>query len=238
MFKKTWVICFVWPLSSLPAFAFTKEDTLECRVPDGSKFVLKAKYDWNPFAKMTPHASEYSNQEPYKIYYQKKESKKLINTGAQLPHSRDDSQFNYICAHVGLIRGRPVTVYRYLKGNKWVNLDEEAQSKLYLTPVTARQPPQVREHLMRIGAFVELNYAFVAPVQKKIVFEHPLIRDDRVVAVFKSDSMDDGTTWRTPFITNKAEIFEIGRPLHNQSFTGKPIFFNGQKIDALLSNQK
>jgi hypothetical protein len=41
-----------------------------------------------------------------------------------------------------------------------------------------------------------------------------------------------GKTWSDPIITTDAEIFELGKPILEQSFIARPIKINGKKVEA------
>jgi hypothetical protein len=214
------------------SYAIAREDVLECRVSDGSEFVLKSKYDWSPEARLFSHAAERINQEPYQIFYRKKDFVKSINTGVNMPHSESDDRLQEICSHVGLWHGRPIAPYTYqANSGEWIGLSDDAASKLYLSPVTVRQPVHIRKELERFNAMPELNFAFLLPIDSWLVYEQPIIADGvRVVAVYKSESADFGKTWSVPMITTEAKIFEVGKPLMEQSFIGRPTKYNSKKM--------
>lgn len=230
------IIALMLLVVCLPAAAIPREDVLECKVADGSKFVLKSKYDWSPLARLYRETADRINQEPYSVYYKKKHSLLLTDIGRNVSHSQHESDFQRICSAVGLFRGRPVALYKYFEAGRWIGLTPDAAQKLYVQASTVDQSEQVRSDLQRFdldgkSAVPELNFAFVAPIDRRLVFEHPVTRDgEHVIAVFQSESLDNGKTWQDLNITTDAKIFEIGKALLDQSFIGQPSRFNGKKI--------
>jgi hypothetical protein len=49
-------------LSIIAQAQIPREDVLECGLSDGSKFILKAKYEWNPLHRILRHTAERINQ--------------------------------------------------------------------------------------------------------------------------------------------------------------------------------
>ncbi len=220
-----------------PVYAIQREDVLECRIPDGSKFVLKSKYDWSPLARFFPHAAARINQEPYTVYYRAKNSLRLIDTGRNVRHSRDERQFRDICSNVGMFRGRPLVTYKYFEDGTWIGPTPAATKKLYVEAAMVDWPEQVRSQLQLFdlngkSAGPAMNYAFLAPFDERLIFEHPVTRDgEHVVAVLKSESFDNGKTWQDLTITVEAKIFKIGKQLLEQPFIGQPARFNGKNVN-------
>lgn len=55
---------------SQTACGVPREDVLECGLPDGSKFVLKSKYDWDPVAALIPaDVQTEKNRTDYAVWY-------------------------------------------------------------------------------------------------------------------------------------------------------------------------
>ena len=224
-------------IAAAPVYAIQREDMLECRIPDGSMFVLKSKYEWSPLARFFPHAADRINQEPYTIYYRAKNSSRLIDTGRPAGHSRDERQLRGICSNVGLFRGRPLVTYKYFEGGAWIGLTADATKKLFVETAKVNRSEQVRNELQRFdlsgkSAVPAMKYAFLAPLDDRLLFEHPVTRDgEHILAVLKSESFDNGKTWQELTITVEAKIFEIGKQLLDQPFIGQPVRLNGKNVN-------
>lgn len=230
------IVAALLVIAVVPVYAIQREDVLECRIPDGSMFVLKSKYEWSPLARFFPHAAARINQEPYTVYYRAKNSLRLIDTGQDVGHSRDEREFRDICSNVGLFNGRPLVTYKYFEGGAWVGLTPDAAKKLYVQTAEVDQSEQVRNKLQLFdlsgkSAVPAMKYAFLAPFDERLLFEHPVTRNgEHVVAVLKSESFDNGKTWQELTITVEAKIFKIGKKLLDQPFIGQPGRFNGKNI--------
>ena len=59
-----------------------------------------------------------------------------------------------------------------------------------------------------------------------------------ILAVYQSTSPDKGKTWNQPVITTKAEIFELGKSMEEQSFVAKPIRINGKSVKNMERKAK
>jgi len=64
------LIFFSLLVFSQVACCIPREDVLECGLPDGSKFILKSKYDWDPVAALIPaDVQTEKDRTPYLIWY-------------------------------------------------------------------------------------------------------------------------------------------------------------------------
>ncbi|MHB1232051.1 MAG: ankyrin repeat domain-containing protein [Burkholderiales bacterium] len=97
---------------SQAACSIPREDVLECGLPDGSKFILKSKYDWDPVAALIPaDVQTEKNRTAYAIWYVsskgvvKKSSVSVDYIGpySDLNDQTDLSPFLEPCASLGKI---------------------------------------------------------------------------------------------------------------------------------------
>jgi len=109
-------------LFSTTACAIPRSDVLECDLPDGSKFILTSKYDWNPVGLFNPHGGPRERQKNYKV--------KLLRKGAFLKQDVpvfvnyteiiNISTLERACSETGVIGGVFVANDTYLKeGEAW-----------------------------------------------------------------------------------------------------------------------
>jgi hypothetical protein len=68
----------------------------------------------------------------------------------------------------------------------------------------------------------------------EFISEQPLYdsKIEKVEAVYRSISHDQGQTWLPGEVTKNTEIFELGKSLLEQCFIARPIAMNGKKIDS------
>lgn len=206
-------------MAPLAAGAFTRTYVSECHLSDGSKFVLRANYDYNPLA---GHAAK-GPVEDWGIFYKPKGKFRETRAPQTLPFHGPD---NPDCTKLGLINGTPVVYFSFLdKNGKWFSPDRIPDN---VQQATSDNEPGVKQLLEthQLGSLYRV--AFVAPVGADIVYETPLLTlrhrtpDGTIVAVMQSMSRDGGKTWSAPEITTKARIYELGKSHLAQSFVGKP----------------
>lgn len=207
-----------------------RRDILECEAPNGHRFILESKYEWWPYGFLTRNASDKDNQTSFNIYYKNRLSFLPSSTGISTNFSNDNSLLRKICSNVGFFHDHPIVTYRYFESGNWVKMNANSNAELYFSSSPSDLPPSIRTALVQLEAIAEFHYAFIVPVQKYIVFEHPATDGGPVIAVIKSKSFDGGKTWQKPFVTKDAEIFEIGKSLLDQPFIGRPIRFNDKEI--------
>lgn len=103
---------------------------------------------------------------------------------------------------------------------------------------------EIKRKLKERIATEELKIGMVAavPIPPRVVLEVSLTQSGSrclsqpwkstcpVISVFKYVSPDGGMTWHDPVIAADAEIFELGRSVHDQSFIARPIRINGKAV--------
>jgi hypothetical protein len=228
--------------TSQAACSISREDVLECGLSDGSKFVLRAKYDWYPVAKLIPaDVAERLNQEPYDVEFVNKNGKTSGRAPAAIDHSNFEmSSLERACSKMGLLHERSIVARTFLRDDgTWFPLELFPQ-KLYLSAARSEQPEKIRNELKKMNG-IPTSHAFVYPERGRLVYEHPIEQfgaSFKVIAVYKSISTDMGKTWSDPVITTDAEIFELGKTILEQSFIARPISINGKKLKAEFPPQR
>ncbi|MBR0567109.1 exo-alpha-sialidase [Azoarcus sp. L1K30] len=226
-------------LAAMPGIP--RKDVLECGLPDGSKFVLTAGYDWYPLARVLPEAAERLNQGPWSVEYQEeREPFKAFKSEAPASVSflnTTDIELREVCAKVGKLHGIPLVAFSYLnRDDNWLPLEGFPWEKLTIGPWDKLAPST--RGAMQAADFKSSTYLFslVVPSKDRYIYEQPLLRDatDRrfgtFEGVYQSISTDGGKTWSKPVITTKAIIFEMGKSWLDQCFVARPIRINGRQI--------
>jgi hypothetical protein len=213
-----------------------REDVLECGLPAGGKFILTAKYDWEPLAQVIPaDVSERLKQDPFQVQFQPRDSfRKQRVQGLSVTYRplAELAASRAICQEFGVKNGLAYAGTTYIQSQTSrefvaVALDQ----KLHLSLVPSENPHHIRSELERLKAY--RSATAITSMEGKIVFEQSLIQAGQlVVAVFTSESRDGGKTWGDPLITTQARIFEIGKTVADQSFIARPVAINGKKIKA------
>jgi len=205
---------------------FRRSYHLICENSDGSQFKLEAKYWYYPFA--LGHEVQRLMDGDWEIHYLGVEKRKARIAPAGI-HFSDAKMAD--CSRVGKLDGYPFVRLAYLKEDgEWSSI--KIPKKLYLSPVPAEQPDDVRTALERVNASPRWNFAIVLPKKNRLIYEMPLNSfrdtpgDGQVVAVYKSISLDNGATWQDAVVTTEAEIYELGKSEKAQSFAAK-----AKKID-------
>jgi hypothetical protein len=226
------------------AQAIGREDVLECGLPDGSKFVLRSKYDYSLIPLPAIHSSRVTNRGSWAAEYVDPLGHKS-RPGASVHFSGigNTNQIRGVCAYFGMIHGVPIAAFTHMKKNgDWFSLADFPWSKLRVdvgyepdTLSAALRP--VMEKAGIKGSISGFGHTISEGGQ--LMFEHLLSRtnrgylyDRKVDAVYQSFSTDNGKTWSDPIVTTDAKIFEIGKSWLEQSFIARPISLNGKPIKA------
>lgn len=220
--------------TSMSASAIRREDVLECGLPEGGKFILVAKYDWEPLARIIPaDVAERLNQEPFSVYFQPKRSlRKLAIESMSVAHKSlaEYAMSAQICQRFGEKNGVPYAGTSYFlpaKSTKFVGT--RFDRKLVLSDVPQRNPEHIRLAMKDMHAYPAVGA--ISVINGHLVSERAVMDvKGAVVSVFRSESHDNGESWRDPTITSRAEIFEIGKRIEQQTFIARPIRINGKKV--------
>lgn len=129
-------------LLSTSACAITRSDVLECGLPDGSKFILTSKYQWNPIS-INPHGSSNHHQESFSVTFRPSNSWKKIELNRSVSYVpiSDENYRNDMCMSFNIFymdnsnnnRKFPINHFReleYMFGNfSWI-LNQEDKSEI------------------------------------------------------------------------------------------------------------
>lgn len=224
--------------ATLPACAIKRQDVLECGLPDKSKFILRAKYDWHPISRLIPEAAERTNHSGFIVYYKAAENIEEIGPIADTQYSynyKDLSIAKRQCSVYGLINKVPYTAtsnYKTPISNKFtsINIDRD----LFFSPDQGGNPPiQVREALDKLDATFSAAAIIWRPdrliVERRVIKNKPPFSN---LAVYRIESRDGGQIWTNPHITIDAEAFDLGKTYDEQCFIARPIRIDDQKIEA------
>jgi hypothetical protein len=229
--------------TSLQACAIERHDVLECGLPDGSKFVLKAAYDWSPLAKIIPgDVAERINEQGMSVEFEFHGGRR-----EKIPGSFEKSQFQQagkpeqLCSRAGVIHNTIVG---------WGSFRKDTGEVIDVPPLPDDLRPSVQENVPSIktlltridGEFVSTKYFIDGDL---IVYESAFAKRDcgvkrvgyfpnpcPIVLVISTVSHDGGLQWSVPILTSEPKIFEIGRSVLEQSFIARPISINGKKVEA------
>lgn len=225
----------------LAACTIRKQDEIECGLPDGSSFILRAKYDWDPFARFIPHAAERLNRTGLNAYYRAKGGKSEIGPigGGRYPSNYNDIKIaQQLCSPFGLINGVPyVALARYKINDVDTFTSIKVDDDLFFNPhESTRVPKKVREALKSFDA----SYGGAAIIwhPEKLIIETGIVKKSAsppphpTIAVYRIESLDGGQTWINPHVTTGAEAFELGKTSREQCFVARLIRIDKQKIEA------
>ncbi len=226
-------------IAIIPAYAVPRTETLECGLPDGSKFILTAQHDWDPLSIVFP-VTQRTIQEPFRIKFQRKSRWPKISFPKVSESYRpidDVGAANDICRGFGLVNGVPYAgVTNYLPVNERKFRKTLFDSKLRLSPTLTEQPSMVREQLRVLDAAPSTRA--LKTTGRYFVCETALENPEMIiVAVYQSRSADKGKTWADPVVTTNAEIFKIGVRLNDQVFLARATRINGKEIKTEFRNK-
>lgn len=237
LFATTLLLC-----TTLAACTIRKQDEIECGLPNGSSFILRAKYDWDPFARFIPHAAERLNSTGFGVSYKERNKPNEINYS--LGSHQYDSKYRNIdiakkyCSTYGLINNAPYNaVTHYKASGDTIFTPIKVDDELFFNPHhSTRVPANVREALERPDA----GYGGTAIIWRpeKLVVETGIVKKSAspppypTIAVYRIESLDGGQTWINPHVTTDAEAFELGKTSREQCFVARLIRIDKQKIEA------
>lgn len=206
--------------ASSGAAAITRHYEAHCQAPDGSLFVLRAKYDYSPFA-IGPFLPV-SNLQRWQIHYQ--DGKRASQSHA--PQTLRFSGINQIkCGEVGKLEGVPVVERSFMYPNgKW--FDPRSVPETVVLSISPETRPQAARRGLDEFGVEPWDFSIVLPRAGRLVHEQPLIgvnppTGGHIRAVYKSTSTDNGKTWTEARVTRETEIFELGKTLEEQRYAAR-----------------
>jgi hypothetical protein len=224
-------------LSSASASAITREDVLECGLPDGSKFVLRSKYE----RMLLPlpvgrHGSRDSNRRGWIASYQDKAGKEMPVPG--MVQYGGEATLSTACSYFGMKNGAPLANFSFRRGDgSWLPWEQFPMAQLDVE-VNGENSETSQRVLRQAGIrATTFHFGLIYPEGQRLIYEKPLYRardvyDARLPmdAVFQAWSSDGGATWSEGKVTTEARIFEIGRTWLGQSFLAHPLRLNGKPV--------
>jgi hypothetical protein len=216
------------------AAAIGREDVLECGVADGSKFILRSKYEGSMIPLPALHSSRETKRESWGAAYQDRPGKLTpIPASVQFAGRR---QVGEVCANFGMKNGAPLApfIYRRPDGNWSRQEDFDERLSISVSRLPAGSPVQRQ---MAAAGITDAAYRFgwVYPDGQRLVYEQPLYRrtgihSTPIDAVYQAFSSDGGKTWSEGTVTTDAHIFELGKSLVEQSISARPLSLNGKNL--------
>ena len=223
-----------------------RQDTLECELKDGSRFLLRAKYLWDPIAELIPAdvTTRYGGGYVVEFHPRRGPAHDISGTldyyqGMWGWDTRDCADA-YIAgdiiygwgAYFSRATGKPVAVpdppsslarfFDAAAANP-VSVSLRGATRLVrpLVTVSGMTGPRIVYELALIEAADQCREGDGA------AFKCPILAVSQIV------SGDAGKTWSEPIVTTHAEIFELGKSMEEQSFVAKPIRINGRSVESL-----
>lgn len=243
-----WTKCEFQPGSF---FLIKREDTLECGLKDGSRFMLSARYLWDPIAELIPAdvTTRYGSGHIIEYQPRKGTAYEIAGTldyfpGMWSPDTQTCSDA-YVAGDIVYGWG----MYFSRATGKPISFPDPPPSLRSFYDATTAQPISIDMRVL-VRQLSPLVTASVA-AGSRVIYEFAMIeakgqcrsaedfeRKCPILAVYQSTSPDKGKTWNQPVVTTKAEIFELGKSLEEQSFVAKPIRINGKSVKSLERKAK
>jgi hypothetical protein len=213
------VLCY-----SGSALAVTRYFEAYCQAPDGSRFMLRAQYNYSFLA--LGHTSQVSMIRDWEVYYSPRGRFGGKTQAPAVIRWADSTEAD--CSQVGTLDGVPVVNQSFLQSNgSWYPVKSVPYHQ-YLSSSPREQPEPVRQQLQQRGLFVSGDFTLLAPVKGRLLLEQPLLSHgaganglNPVSAVYQSASSDNGKSWSPPTVTDHAQLFEIGKPLEAQRYAAR-----------------
>lgn len=235
--KKFGLLFFSMLLSSTQVYAqVPRTDVLECGLPDGSRFELKSRYTWYPVNTNPRSAMTRSGNDDFSIRFksahgsvsialQGKFSGQFIETGEQA---------RQMCANLFLLSNNAYSYEEVIELKKLDRIEIPQSKGRYLESFEKNRSPAQNEMLGEFsGNFVGPGVVAIEP-NGEFASEQPVYgpKNEVVLAVYRSISRDRGKSWERGELKRSSSIFEIGKPMSEQCFIGRPVSLNGKKIKA------
>jgi hypothetical protein len=212
------------------ACSYPAQDELECVLPNGDKFELVAKYDYEPLSYILKHigdVAERLNQQRFDVFFVPIDEKKWPTPIAGLSHAslfRSEKGRQEICSNFTFIRNTHTATYK-------VHLPTTEVSKDFQIINT---PTLKFDAIKKMTATESLQPYFPTRgyfglLESKLIMERPLINlnveldfTQPIEGVFQITSADNGQTWSNPVVTKDSKLFVIGKSLFDQPGIAKP----------------
>lgn len=227
----------------LNACSVQRSEVMMCGFADGSDVKLKATHDWSPLGALLSKVGDVrtrSDQQGYVAYFRLEngEASEAPGGPGYMTPSEDPARKHLagdaVCSKVAKWHGRPMINRSFLQNDgRWF---DGGQVIPIISAYHELMPKWIEVSLRKMnGSPIWSGFSLIAPVDDSLVHEQPIgdVKEGFVIrAVYQTISKDAGKTWSSPTLTPHAYIFEIGRRVEDQSFVGRPISFEIQKLPA------
>lgn len=223
-----------------------RQDTLECGLKDGSRFILRARYLWDPIAELIPAdvTTRYGSGHIIEYQPRKGPAYEIAGTldyfpGMWSPDTQTCSDA-YVAGDIVYGWG----MYFSRATGKPISLPDPPSSLRSFYDATTVKPISLdmRGAIHQLSPLITVSGA----TGSRVIYELAMIEAQGqcrstadfehkcpILAVYQSASADKGKTWSRPVVTTKAEIFELGKSMEEQSFIAKPIRINGKSVKSI-----
>jgi hypothetical protein len=217
--------------------AIGREDVLVCRLSDGSKFVLRSEYNWNPVPLPVYHHSRESKRTGWGFTYVDRNGRHSNLNGSANFYGTNTLELEHACANVGMKSGVPLAPFTFRREDgSWDPISSFPMAELNVEPSQGSE--ETRRRMEHNGIqWAAYNYGLILAQGRRLIYEKPLYRSKQgteytipFAAVLQSISEDAGKTWSAPIVTEDAHIFDIGKPWIEQSFRARPVSLNGKPV--------
>lgn len=218
------------------AVAIGRTDVLECGVSDGSKFILRSKYEFSLIPLPAIHSSRETNRGSWGTTYQDRAGKSTsIHSSVMFAGRRQVMQ---ACAYFGMKNGVPLAPFMYHRADGSWSSQDSFDKRLYINQFHLSESSPAQRQMAAeglTGAAFEFNWIYSEG--DRVTYEQPLYRGSThptmpIDAVYQAFSNDGGKTWSEGKITKDARIFELGKSWVDQSISAKPLSLNGKAVTA------
>jgi hypothetical protein len=222
---------------STHAHAIARKDVLICAVPDGSKFVLRSEYNWNPVPLPVYHHSRESKRTGWGFTYVDRNGRHSNLNGSANFYGTKTLELEHACANVGMKSGVPLAPFTFRREDgSWDPISSFPMAELNVEPSQGSE--ETRRRMEHNGIqWAAYNYGLILAQGRRLIYEKPLYRSKQgteytipFAAVLQSISEDGGKTWSAPIDTENAQIFDIGKGWIEQSFRARPVSLNGKPV--------
>jgi hypothetical protein len=218
------------------ACSITVEDSLECVLPDGDKFLLIATADYSPLAAVVRPIARHPpsarvNQTQFKAFFVPKSGKRSESSVGGTQHDmnrlKTEAGRRAICARFSLVNG-----YYSIDGQVKIRRGDVLEALAHESPYITLSDPGFQEQKKRLDLFLVYEVGYVVKVGNQFVSESLFIQevgnqsgdmlDFPISHVYQQVSIDDGKTWTDPIFTQNSKIAVIGKSVLNQPGLAKP----------------
>lgn len=209
-------------LASCNAMAYQKHYEAHCQVQDGSKFILRAQYDYRPAA--LSGSARVAKVQDWEIYFHASKRTKRKSLAPALVKFTSENDPD--CHLMGKLGGFYVVNMSYLRDDGTWFSPQRLPHRLTLSGTPLEQPEQARTRLKELGLSPSFQFGLVVPRGSRLVYEQPLLsfagsEIGIIKAVYRSVSVDNGENWSPSAFSSDSEHFEVGKSLQDQAYAAR-----------------